>query len=487
MKIKKCFINYYFSFIFVKENMNNNNQITADSIVAISKLTVPIGNNLTTSNANLTQNQGTIAFDQTTQSFVFGNGGNTPPSAVWFTTGNLGTSPPTNFIGTKDNNNFLIVTNNNVAGGTRFNTNGAIEPLSALFNLFVGQNAGPPSGITGNSNTSFGYNSSHANVSANDTTAVGTNCLANNTVTGNTAMGFNSMTNNTIGAGCAAFGVSALAANISGNNNSAFGSFSAFNNTFGFSNSSFGSESLSAVTTGSQNTTMGAFAMQSNLLGSQNIGIGGGSLQFGTNINDCTSVGFLSLRNNTGNNNIAMGASAGINLTSGSNNIDIGNGGVAGESATIRIGDGPQTKCFIAGIAGAGPIAGGVNVIIDLATGQLGTVPSAEKYKENIENMNDFSSAIYNLRPVIYNDKRDSTKTISGGVIANEAIEVLPTFVSKDAKGEIETFQYQNLIPLLLNEQIKTKKELNTQIEINYRLNNELIKFEERLRLLESK
>jgi hypothetical protein len=70
--------------------------------------------------------------------------------------------------------------------------------------------------------------------------------------------------------------------------------------------------------------------------------------------NNNTAHGFRALHHNTtGSFNITLGNLAGNNLTTGSNNIDIGNVGVAGESATIRIGTaGTQTATFVAGISG---------------------------------------------------------------------------------------------------------------------------------------
>jgi hypothetical protein len=72
--------------------------------------------------------------------------------------------------------------------------------------------------------------------------------------------------------------------------------------------------------------------------------------------------------------NIALGASAGINLTTGNNNIDIGNGGVAGESGKIRIGESAiQAATYIAGINGVTLNAPISPIVID-ANDQLGVV-----------------------------------------------------------------------------------------------------------------
>jgi hypothetical protein len=103
-------------------------------------------------------------------------------------------------------------------------------------------------------------------------------------------------------------------------------------------------------------------------------------------------VGSAAGASTTGSGNTATGDNAGLNLTSGSsnimvgyqagqnftsnesNNIDIGNQGVAAESGVIRVGTaGTQNAAFIAGINGATGLSNPVPVVIDPATGQLGT------------------------------------------------------------------------------------------------------------------
>ena len=116
------------------------------------------------------------------------------------------------------------------------------------------------------------------------------------------------------------------------------------------------------------------------------------------------AVGFGALSSNTtGSSNIGIGTSiegsGGDNLTTGSNNIDIGNGGVFGESNTIRIGkSGTQTATFIAGINGA-TSSSGVAVFVN-SSGQLGTTTSSARFKNDIQDMGDSTSALMQLRPV---------------------------------------------------------------------------------------
>ena len=93
------------------------------------------------------------------------------------------------------------------------------------------------------------------------------------------------------------------------------------------------------------------------------------------------ALGFLALQNSTGASNLALGSSAGANLTTGSNNIDIANQGVAGESATIRVGKPKtQSRTFIAGINGTS-IGGPTQPVFVNSAGQLGTASAASAFR----------------------------------------------------------------------------------------------------------
>src|SRR5262249_275468 len=121
---------------------------------------------------------------------------------------------------------------------------------------------------------------------------------------------------------------------------------------------------LGANTTGSANTAVGQHSLVANVDGIWNTAVGAASL----------------LTNVSATFNTAVGVQAGFSIT-GSSNIDIGQGvfGVAGESNTIRIGDGLNfvagAQCFIGGILPNGPQTIGFGtpiVTIDTTTGQLG-------------------------------------------------------------------------------------------------------------------
>ena len=73
------------------------------------------------------------------------------------------------------------------------------------------------------------------------------------------------------------------------------------------------------------------------------------------------------------------------------------------------------------------------------STGQLGTVSSSRRGKENIEDMLESSSFINELRPVIFNYRADKKKTIHFGLIAEEVADVYANLVVFDEAGIPET------------------------------------------------
>jgi hypothetical protein len=182
-----------------------------------------------------------------------------------------------------------------------------------------------------------------------------------------------------------------------------------------------------------------------------------------------TASGYYALGNNTtGSGNIAIGSTAGANSGSGSNNIDIGNVGTSNDNGAIRIGTpGTQTSTFIAGIYGSMTGLQGVNVVVDV-NGNLGTVSSSRRYKEDIQDMADASDGLMQLRPVTFRYKQayeDGSKPVQYGLIAEEVEEVYPDLVARSADGQVESVRYQLLDPMLLNELQKQHATIDAQKE----------------------
>ena len=175
----------------------------------------------------------------------------------------------------------------------------------------------------------------------------------------------------------------------------------------GGGNTAIGCSALDDNSGGSDNTATGEGALTLNTLGDYNTASGFNALfNNGTGVNN-TACGFQALLNNTtGGSNIALGELAGSAITTGSNNIDIGNKGVAGDSGKIRIGKKPNyTATFIQGISGV-TVASGVGVLIK-TSGQLGTIQSSARVKDNIKPMDKVSEAILSLQPVTFHYKHD--------------------------------------------------------------------------------
>lgn len=104
----------------------------------------------------------------------------------------------------------------------------------------------------------------------------------------------------------------------------------------------------------------------------------------------------------TGSQNVVLGAQSGQSITTGSGNTYVGfNVSPANESNTVRVGNAVSTACYINGIRGVNPGGGSLTVSIN-AAGQLGTNPSAQRFKENIATYAP-NSNYFQLRPVSFN------------------------------------------------------------------------------------
>jgi hypothetical protein len=138
------------------------------------------------------------------------------------------------------------------------------------------------------------------------------------------------------------------------------------------------------------------------------------------------------------------------------------------ESNTIRIGDpSSQTGAYIAGIYGSSS-SGGVAVYIN-SSGQLGTLTSSRRFKEQIRDMGDSTRALMKLRPVTFLYKPEYDKgprTLQYGLIAEEVAEVYPDLVAYETDGKPYTVKYQYLATMLLNEMQKQYHRSEAQAEV---------------------
>ncbi|MBL8521218.1 MAG: tail fiber domain-containing protein [Betaproteobacteria bacterium] len=194
----------------------------------------------------------------------------------------------------------------------------------------------------------------------------------------NTGVGSAALNALTTGSNNTALGKYALIANSSGSFNTAIGAQAMLAHTFGQGNTAVGFGVLSANTLGSNNNAFGLQALSSNASGTDNNAFGNGALATNNGVRNVAMGNDALFANTTGNDNIAIGYQAGSALTTGHFNIAIGNGGVAGESATIRLGNAlTHTRAFVAGVRGVTPGAmDALPVVID-SNGQLGTAAAA--------------------------------------------------------------------------------------------------------------
>ncbi|MBW7676537.1 autotransporter outer membrane beta-barrel domain-containing protein [Chryseobacterium chendengshani] len=205
----------------------------------------------------------------------------------WNLTGNSGTNPNVNFLGTVDNQPLIFKINNSEK--LKLSSNGRLVFYNNNFttyenNLYVGGGNEIPSNNAGGVNW------------------------------GNVAVGLGSMTGNTIGNANTAVGFNTLTSNTSGEVNIAIGINALHNSITGSRNVAVGANTLNGVVNGESNTAVGYQALRAFGNSSSLIFLGN------------TAVGKDALLNlNNGSNNIAVGYNIATNITNANNNILIGN------------------------------------------------------------------------------------------------------------------------------------------------------------------
>jgi len=265
-------------------------------------------------------------------------------------------------------------------------------------------------------------------------------------------------------------GISAGNVTMTGQANTGAGTDALLLNTTGGGNTAIGARTLRANTSAFYNTALGNEALRANTTGPGNTAIGHVALVFNTTGSSNTASGDSALASNTsGSFNAALGYGAGSNATTGVNNIYLGANviGVAGESNTIYLGkQGTQTKTVIAGIRGTTTVnADAIPVVIDSA-GQLGTISSSRRFKEDIRDMGSASERVFQLRPVTFRYTRayrDGSKPVQYGLVAEEVAQVFPELAVRNTAGDVETVHYETLNVLLLNEVQRQEQTIRDQ------------------------
>ncbi len=305
---------------------------------------------------------------------------------------------------------------------------------------------------SGDNNTANGAFALHLNTTGFQNTANGVKALFNNTSgSGNVADGYLALFHNTTGGINTASGWQALYSNTEGNSNTATGVNVLYNNTTGYSNTASGDGALFYNSTGALNTATGVLSLNSNTDGDENTAIGNAALFNNTIGGGNTAIGDRALLNNTsGNGNTSLGSFAGTLVTTAHNVICIGS-----------LGGNVNNSCFIGYIRGVTTQnADAIPVLVDSA-GQLGTLSSSRRFKNEIKPMDCASEAIHALKPVMFSYKSDKTNTPQFGLIAEEVAEVNPNLVVRDEKGDIYTVRYDAVNAMLLNEFLKEHRKVH--------------------------
>ncbi|HNP33121.1 MAG TPA: hypothetical protein PKN96_07495 [Flavobacterium sp.] len=205
----------------------------------------------------------------------------------WSLTGNTGTNPTTNFLGTTDDKDIIF----------------------KRYNIRAGYIGDPVY------DASFNFN--------NGNTAFGANSLLNPSIN----VGLQNGVRNT------AFGVNVMPGLTTGRINTGIGEFALFSNTTGIGNTAIGSGSLFSNSTAGSNVAIGRNALTTSNA-DNNTAVGFAALRQNASGTNNTALGFEALRGVLGSGNIGIGYQAGRNET-GSNKLYIENSSADQNSALI--------------------------------------------------------------------------------------------------------------------------------------------------------
>lgn len=234
--------------------------------------------------------------------------------------------------------------------------------------------------------------------------------------------------------------------------------------TTGRNNTAVGANALKSMADGSENVAVGSYALTDNSSNKANVAVGSSALAHVVVGDANVGLGDQALLQlSLGRNNIAIGQQAGFGLVGGNYNIYIGTTSPSSlDNYTTRLGSPNQQRAFIGGIRGVQTgIGNAVPVVVD-SNGQLGTINSSRRFKEDIQDLGAAGDKVLDLRPVQFRYKTpfsDGSAPVQYGLIAEEVEEVLPELVSRSADGQIETVQYHVLPTLLLKQVQRLERE----------------------------
>jgi len=350
-----------------------------------------------------------LKFTGSASDVLRGNGtfGSGAAASGWSLSGNSGTNPASNFIGTTDNQPLRFRVNNEPAGILDPINNNTLLGLSAVYKNTGLENAAfgyqaLNSNTIGSNNTAMGSNSLLYNITGNNNTASGTFALNTNQggsngvaigaysqlnvypgVNGwdntNTSVGYRSLQGSDVptansGAFNTAIGRETLYSNYSGSDNTACGIKSLYSNSDGDDNVAIGAVTLYTNTSGSKNTANGNRALHLNQAGSYNTANGFEALYSNLGSSNVAS-GFRALYSNTlGGGNSAMGAGSLTTNHTGNSNTALGYEAdvlIDGLSHATAIGANAKvgsSNSLVLGGAGADAVKVGIGVTSPIVT-----------------------------------------------------------------------------------------------------------------------
>ncbi|MBN2542564.1 hypothetical protein JXI42_06825 [bacterium] len=292
----------------------------------------------------------------------------------WQLTGNTGTDPFSNFLGTVDSQPLVIKTDSTER--IRITTKGQIETFNTGNSVFIGAGAGVNDNLDNNCNVAIGDSALFSNTVGDSNIAIGNAAMFSNTTASrniaigpkslfsqsysnggakwnsdniaigyyamykniststslgiqNTAIGNFALYENLRGTSNTAVGFKALYSDSLGSSNTAVGKEALRDNTIAFGNTAVGSNALITNTIGTENTAVGRSALPNNRTGDCNTGVGANTLQSNQYGYYNTAIGYKALQQvcgsgGEGSRNTAVGYYAGGNISIGRNNIMIG-------------------------------------------------------------------------------------------------------------------------------------------------------------------
>ena len=348
----------------------------------------------------------------------------------WHITGNSGTSPSTNFLGTTDAQNLQFRVNNQKAGYIDYGSGNVSFGYQTLL-----------SNSTGTSNTAFGHQALYSSTTAQSSTATGYQALyTDSTGSNNTATGYQSLRFTTVGSNNTAAGYRSLDLNVGGKDNIAIGVYSLRSNINTSDNVAVGDSALyHSIST--YNTAVGNESLFGNTTGSSNSAVGYSSLANSTTGYNNTAVGFYGLNNTTTGFALSTyGAYADIADSVSYNATAIGYGAIATANNQVMLGNTSVTSVKAAGTY---------------------IIYSDGRYKKDIKDNVPGLAFINQLKPVTYHydihgmnakmgiitSPNAGTDNASGNKVAEDAItqkekKLYTGFVAQDVESAAKKLNY---------------------------------------------